>query len=112
MLSVLSPRVRMGVRCSNPNVMNDAIQCLRRHRRYSRHSTKRRYRWIPPFRSLRQVVASLLKHHVFCVPVRSIRIFLANSLLMLTVSGRCATKRCRQIVHRGKRRLGRIDAAG
>ncbi len=45
--------------------------------------------------SLRQLPAGLLAHHVFGVPVRPVRICLADALLMLTVRRRCTPHRVR-----------------
>ncbi len=52
----------------------------------------------------------LLRHHVLGVPVGPVRISRADALLMLTVGGRRAPHRARQVARRPKRRRGSVEA--
>jgi len=59
---------------------------------------------------LRQLSASLLRHHVRGVPVGPVRVALPGALFVLSVGGLRAPKRGRQIVRRRERRRRGVDA--
>src|SRR5271155_4642087 len=63
-------------------------------------------------RSLRQLFAGLLGHHVGGVPVWPVRVALPNALLVLAVSGPRAPKRARQVACGAEGRRARFDAPG
>jgi hypothetical protein len=61
-------------------------------------------------RSLRQLFAGLLAHHVLGIPVRPVRVGLPRPRLVLPVRGRRTPKRARQIVRRREGRGRGVDA--
>jgi hypothetical protein len=62
--------------------------------------------------SLRQLSASLLRHHVRRVPVGPVRIALPGTLFVLSVGGLRAPKRTCQIAHRCEGRRRGVDTPG
>ena len=62
--------------------------------------------------SFRQLLASLLAHHVIGVPVWPVRVGLPRVRLVLTVGGRGASKRARQIVRRREGRGRGVNPTG